>query len=253
VRYLPPQHGAWAFLGLPLVLALPVTPPTPLLLALTVAWVAAYPASYAALGLARARRSRRFRRPLLVWSVVALVPALLLVTARPWLLLVGAGYLLLFVVNLAYARRNDERALLNDAVFVAECALMVVVTWAVGAGEQSFQPPGPVPPRVWVLTVLCALVLLGSTLHVKSLMRERRDARYARASWLVAMASVAASVGLAVWWGLPSGWWLVLPFVLMAARSLAASRLASARPGRIGMIELACFVAAALGASLAAT
>jgi hypothetical protein len=236
------------------LLALPVTPLTPLLLALTVAWVAAYPASYAALGLVRARRPQRFRRPLLVWSLLALAAALPLVLARPWLLAVGAGYLLLFAVNVAYARRNDERALVNDVVFVVECSLMVVVTWAVGAGKRSWAPPPPasVPTEVWVLTVLCALVLIGSTLHVKSLLRERRDPRYARASRVVALGSVVAAVGLAAWWGLPSGAWLVLPFVLMAGRALASSRLASARPGRIGMVELACFVVAVLAAVLAA-
>ena len=252
-RYLPPQHGAWAFLGLPVLLALPVTPPSPLLLALAVAWVAAYPASYAALGLVRARRPERFRRPLLVWSLLALAAALVLVWARPWLLLVGVGYLLLFTVNLAHARRNDERALLNDAVFVLECALMVVVTWAVGAGGRSWTPPplDAVPTQVWVLAVTCALVLAGSTLHVKSLVRERRDPRFARASRVLALAGLPMAAGLATWWGIPSGLWLLLPFVLMAGRSMAAGRLASARPARIGLVELGCFVAAVLAAVLA--
>lgn len=250
---MPPQHGAWAFLGLPVLLALPVTPSSALLLALAVAWVAAYPASYAALGLVRARRPERFRRPLAVWSLLVLPAALVLVWARPWLVLVGVGYLLLFAVNLVHARRNDERALLNDAVFVLECALMVPVTWAVGAGGSSWAPPplAQVPTQVWVLTLVCALVLAGSTLHVKSLVRERRDPRYARASRVLALASVPAAAGLAVWWGLPAGLWLLLPFVLMAARSAAAGRLASARPARIGLVELGCFVAAVLAAVLA--
>jgi len=69
-RYLPPQHGAWAFLALPLALGAVLAPASPLLLVLTVAWVAAYPLSYAALGLARARRKQRFVRPLVVWLAV---------------------------------------------------------------------------------------------------------------------------------------------------------------------------------------
>ena len=63
--YVHPQHGAWAFLALPLVLGAVVTPWTPLLVALAVAWVAAYPMSYAAFGLVRAKRPRRFRAPFL--------------------------------------------------------------------------------------------------------------------------------------------------------------------------------------------
>jgi hypothetical protein len=251
--YVPPQHGAWAFLGLPLVLGAVVTPWTPLLVLLAVAWVAAYPWSYAAFGLVRAKRPQRFRAPFLVWSAVVLPAAAALLVWRPWLVWVGLGYVALFAVNLHYARRNDERALANDAVFVAECAAMVAVTWAVGAGTRSWTPPGvdAVPTHVWVLVVVCALVLLGSTLHVKSLIRERRDPRFARASHVFAIACVPASVALGAWWGWPSGAWLVAPFVVLAVRAYAVPRRAL-RPGAVGMIELGCFVLVALAAVLAA-
>jgi hypothetical protein len=247
-RYVPPQHGAWAFLGLPVVLGAAISPASPLVLVLAVAWVAAYPVSYAALGLVRSRRPQRFRRMLAVWAVPLAPSIVVLVLARPWLLGVGLLMLGLFAVNLAYARRNDERALANDLVFVAECAAMVPVTWAVATGDRSWLPPSPVPMQVWVLTVMCLLVLVGSTLHVKSLLRERRDPRYARASRAVALLSVPAAAGLAAWWGLPSGWWLLLPFVLLAVRAVVPP---PTRPGRIGMLELGCFVAAALAAALA--
>lgn len=83
--YVPPQHGAWAFLALPVLLGVLVTPWTPLILLLALAWIAVYPLSYAAFGLARARRATRFRRPLAAWAVVTLVPAIALVVALPWL------------------------------------------------------------------------------------------------------------------------------------------------------------------------
>jgi amino acid transporter len=118
--YVPHQHGAWAFLALPLVLGAVVTPWTPLLVALAVAWVAAYPMSHAAFGLVRARRPRRFRAPFLVWSAVVLPAAAILLVERPWLIWVGLSYALLFTVNMRYARRNNERALANDLVFIAD-------------------------------------------------------------------------------------------------------------------------------------
>jgi hypothetical protein len=250
--YLPPQHGAWAFLGLPVFLGVLVAPWTPLLLVLTVAWVAAYPASYAALGLVRARHPQRYRRPLASW-LVAVVPAVVaLVAWRPWLVWVGLGYLVLFAVNLGYARRNDERAIGNDLVFVVECAAMVVVTWAVGAGERSWSPPRPgdVPGRVWVLTAICWLVMVGSTLHVKSLIRKRRDTRYGRASRAVAVGSVLASVVLADQWGWPGGAWLVLPFAVLAVRAHLVGRR-PVRPVALGMIELGGFTLIAIGGILA--
>jgi hypothetical protein len=246
--YVPPQHGAWAFLGLPVLLALAVSPWTPLVLLLALAWVAAYPASYALLGLTRSRRPQRFRRMLAVWAVPLVPAALVLVVARPWLLWAGLAYVVLFAVNLVHARRNAERALLNDLVFVVECAAMVPLTWAVASGTPSWTPPAPVPEQVWVLAVLCALVLCGSTLHVKAHLRERRDPRYRRASRAVALGSLVAAVGLALRWGLPSGWWLLLPFVLLAVRAWLPP---PARPARLGLLELVPFVAAVLAAVLA--
>ena len=251
-RYVPPQHGAWAFLGLPLVLGAVVAPWTPLLVVLALAWVAAYPWSYAALGLARARRKQRFVRPFAVWAAVVVPAGALLVLQRPWLVWVGAAYLLLFAVNLRYAAHNNERAIANDAVFVAECSAMVWVVWAVGASEGSWSPPstGAAPAHAWVLVVVCALVLIGSTLHVKSLIRERRDPRYARASRAVALGSVPAAGALAAWWGLPHGAWLVLPFAALAVRAFVVGRR-PLRPGVIGIVELGGFVLAAVTAVVA--
>jgi hypothetical protein len=251
--YVPPQHGAWAFLALPLVLGATVTPWTPLLLVLALAWVAAYPWSYAALGLARARRSQRFRRPLLVWSAVLAPAVAVLLVSRPWLVWVGLVYVAGFAVNLRYARRNDERALVNDAVFVAECTGMVLVTWLVGTGDTSWRPPrlDTVPAQVWILSIMCALVLMGSTMHVKSLIRERTDPRFAAASRVLAVASVPVALVLAAWWGWPDGAWLVLPFVALAVRAFVVGRRPT-RPGLIGMVELGTFVLVAVCAALAA-
>lgn len=252
--YVPPQHGAWAFLALPLILGFIVTPWTPLLLVLAIVWIAAYPMSYAALGLVRSKRPQRFRAPFLVWSAVVLPAVAVLLVWRPWLLWVGVAYAALFAINLGYARRNRERALANDVVFVVECSAMVAVTWVVGFGDQSWSPPsvGSVPAEVWVLVMVCALVLLGSTLHVKSLIRERRDPRYARASLVVASLSVPAAVELGAWWGWPSGAWLIVPFVALVVRAFVVPGR-SMRPGAIGMIELSCFALVAGAAVLAAT
>lgn len=255
VSLVPPQHGAWAFLGLPLVVGWTVATWTPLLPVLALAWVTAYPASYFALAIVADRSRRRpqperFVRPLVVWSAPVVVGGIVLLWMRPWLVWVALAYLAAFAVNVAYARRRDDRALTNDVVFVVECAAMVAVTWAVSVGDNGWTPPSPVPTDVWILTLAVALLLAGSTMHVKSLIRERSDPRYARASRVVAIVSVALAAGLAVWWGLPSGWWLVLPFAYAAARSFVV-RDPGTRPGMIGMVELVGFVLMAVAAVLA--
>ncbi len=237
--------------------ALPVTPWTPLLVLLAGAWVAAYPASYFLLAIVRDAESRhpdpgRFVPPLAAWSVPVLVLGVPLLVARPWLVWVAALYLVAFAVNLAYARRRDERALTNDAVFIVECAAMVPVTWLVGTGQAGWGIPdlAAVPSHVWVLTAAVALLLLGSTLHVKSLIRERSDARYARASRAVALVSTIGSLALAAWWGLPAGLALTLPFAWFAIRSVLLAD-PTMRPARLGMVELVGFLLLVAAATLA--
>lgn len=252
-RYVPPQHGAWAFLGLPLVLGALVSPASWALLPLAVAWVVAYPWSYALLGLVRARHKRRFVRPLVVWSA-ALVPAVvLLLVLRPWLIWWSPLFVAGFGVNLWYASRNDERALLNDLVFVLECAAIVVVTWGVCVGSGTASPPSlaDASAQVWLATLVCALVLTGSTLHVKSLIRERRDPRYALASRVFAVACLVASPLLALAWGVPGGWSFVVVFAALAVRAFRVVP-GTARPGVLGMIELGGFVLAVVATAIAA-
>jgi hypothetical protein len=103
---------------------------------------------------------------------------------------------------------------------------------------------------MWVLTVAVALLLGGSTLHVKSLIRERADPRFARASRVFSFACLAGSFGLAAWWGLPAGLPLVAPFAWFTVRSIALADPASP-PGRIGVVELVGFVLLVAAAALA--
>ncbi len=237
----PPQHGAWAFLGLPVVLGASESGWSWLLVPLTLAWVAAYPVSWAVTGLLSARRPQRFRRPLAVWSALTVPPAVLLVVARPWLVWVGIAYAVLFAVNIRYARAHDERALVNDLVFIVECAGVVPVTVAVADGARTWSvPTGVLDAESGVLTAVCALTLLGSTLHVKSLLRERRDPRFLAASRAFALACVPVAA-LAAYPLDARAAWLAVPFAALALRAfLVPGR--PWRPGRIGMVELAGFL-----------
>jgi hypothetical protein len=252
VRYLPPQHGAWAFLGLPLILGALTAPGTVLLVPLAVAWVCAYPLSYAVLGMIRSPRPERYRRPALVWGAVVAPPCLVLVAAQPWLLGVGAAFAALLAVNAVYARRNDERALVNDLVLIVECSSIIPLMWGIGSAASSptGRPELPVPNDVWLLALLCGLVLAGSTLHVKSLIRERTNPLYATASKAFALTCLPVGMAIAWAWGLPEGWWLVVPFVVLAARAWRPAR-GDGRPGVIGAIELVCFIVTSLAAVFA--
>ena len=75
----PPQHGAWAFLAIPLIIGFVTIGVSPTALAFAIAWIAAYPASYygtqgIAARIRRGRWSVRARAELrraLPWAVIA--------------------------------------------------------------------------------------------------------------------------------------------------------------------------------------
>jgi hypothetical protein len=106
-----------------------------------------------------------------------------------------------------------------------------------------------VPTEVLAVTGLCALVLVDSTLHVRSLIRQRRDARAARLSRAVSLAGLAAAAGLGTAVGMmPAGWWLPAGYAVLVVRAFAVR---TTRPARIGLAELGAFAAVAVTAGLA--
>ena len=248
-RIVPGQHGAWAFLALPLALAMTRTGWFPLLPAVAVAWVAAYPLSWAATGRLTARRPERFDQALMTWAPIALLAGIPLLVARPWLVWVLLGYAALWLVNLGFASGRRERSLGNDLVLVAECTLMIPVTLGIGAVESGWSPPYDVLDSHLVLPmVACAGALLGSVLHVKSLIRERANPRYVMGSRAFAVAAalvVAVAAARA-----DQSLWVVPPFVLLATRTWLV-RGPAWRPAQLGMVELAGLSLVVVGVALA--
>lgn len=250
-KLVPPQHGAWGFLALPLALGVCAASGwTGALAPVMVAWVAAYPFSWAVTCLVTMPRPERYRDAAALWGAAAILPGVAALVLCPWLVWVLVAYAALFGVNLAFARARSERALANDLVLVAECSMMVPVVAGVATGAGGLLPPWPAMTSAWVLalTAVCALTLVGSTLHVKSLIRERRDRRYARASQAVALVSVPAVYAVVRPADPLLAWWMTVPFVFFAVRSLR--RDPTWRPSRIGLVELAGLVLVALAAAL---
>lgn len=238
---LPPQHGAWAFLLVPLLLGFALLGWSVPGLVLTVAWVAAYPASYF-LGRAVVVRWRRGRwsriatrerdraRP---WIVIAAAASLALLPGRPWLLAAGAGLALAWGASLWLSRTGHERGLGNDLVLVGQASLAVPLL-------AAMTTPGWPASVAWQAAGVCLVFFAGSVLHVKSLIREAGNRRWAvasRAYHLTALASLAWSP------------WLVLPFAAAALRSFVVPP--GARPAVIGGVETVVAVLVVVGGALA--
>ena len=219
-RFLPPQHGAWAMLLVPWLAGVLAAgfrwPHLPLLLA----WLGGYLLSYYLLLAVKTRRPGRVRTQLAVYAAPTVLLGGLVVAAVPRLLWYAPCYALLLAVNVGYAARRDERALLNDLASVVQSCLMVFVCATVADA-----PPADVTP---VFVALLAY-FTGTVLYVKTVIRERDSIGYRRAS--IAFHLLAAA-----------GMLLLNPlvgavFLLLATRAwaLPGRRL---RPVHVGLIEL---------------
>jgi hypothetical protein len=231
-QFIPPQHGAWAMLLLPWLGGVLIAGFHWVHLPLLGAWLAGYLLSYYALQAVKTRRPARFRPQLLLYGPVAAALGLVVVVARPAVLAYAPAYLLLLALNARYARQRRERALLNDLGSVVQSCLMVLVAATVaGAGLGQVVPA--------FMAVL--LYFTGTVLYVKTMIRERGNAAYHRAS----VAYHAAACVVAAFLSLP----LTAVFALLLARAAALPRYRLA-PEHVGIIEI---VASALVLAAAAT
>jgi hypothetical protein len=237
----PQQHGAWAFLAVPLLLGLVLTGASGIGLAFSAAWVLAYPASYY-LGrslVVRWRRgswtrlAKRELRNAAPWLVAASGLAAGLVLLRPWLLAVGAILALAWGASLWLTRTGHERGIVNDLLLVGQASLAVPLLWAITIDAAP-------PAQAWQAALVCAVFFTGSVLHVKSLIREADDPRWARGSRLYHIAALGM--------GLLSPW-LLLPFGAAAVRAFAVP--AGSRPAIIGGVEAMVSGLVVIGGALA--
>lgn len=206
---------------LPMVATVVVTGGHWLHLPLLGAWLAGYLGSYYALQAVKTRRPRRFIGPLLLYAAVTVPLAVLVVVARPGVLPYAPAYAVLIGVNVGYAWRRRERALLNDLASVVQSCLIVPVAATVAG----------VPVRAVVgVFVVMLLYFTGTVVYVKTMIRKRGSTGYRRAS----ITYHIAALGVAVWLG-PA---VTAVFALLLARAwvLPGRPLA---PKHVGLLEIA--------------
>lgn len=229
----PPQHGAWAFLVVPLAVGGALAGAWGVSATLfALAWIAAFPVSYyggRALDVRRRRGrwsdlARREALRAVPWVALVVACGVPLALVRPWTLLAAAGAGILWLLSLAASARFGDRSLPNNAVLVVQ-ALVALPTSAALALDS---PGRPELPPGWIEgAAVVALFLFGSVLHVKARLREAGNPRYRAASVAFhATAAVVAAVVAPVWL------WAALPAL---ARAVAVPQ--KVRPGILGAVE----------------
>lgn len=220
LRFLPPQHGAWAMLAVPYLAGVLVAGWSWVAAPLAGAWLAGYLLSYYLFQAIKTGRPRRWRDQIVLYATLTLPLLAVVVLARPAVLWYAPAYAVLLSVNAWYAWRRRERALLNDLSSVVQSCLLVFVVATVA---------GTNPGEVTGAFVACAAYFAGTALYVKTMIRERDNAAYRR--WSIGY-HVGALV-LAFWLGpLVAG---LFAWLLVRAWLLSGRRLA---PSRVGLIEV---------------
>ena len=247
--WVPNQHGAWAMLASPLLLGALATGLHGVHALLALFWFAGYFAFFATSVWLKSGRKARFRQPVWVYVALAALAGAALAATRPGLLWFAALFVGPLGVGLWAAAQRRERDLLAGLTTVLGSALMTIVAYAAPAATTAAAPALAVAAldgelrRPLLLAVGQFLYFGGTVCYVKSMIRERGNARFLALSvgW-----HVLAVVVVATW-----SPWLALVFALLTVRAWVVPRFALS-PKQIGIAEIVSTLAVAL-VSLATT
>jgi hypothetical protein len=171
---IPKQHGAWAMLIIPYFLGAYYGGFSWLHIPLFLGWLLLYLATYPFFMVVK-KRSQYY----LKWFLFYLVPALVLVLI-PFLynfrlIYFGFSMLPFFFINIYYAKKKNERALLNDLAAIAEFCIGGLASFYIGEGELNL--------KAVEIFSFCFLFFTGSSFYVKTMIREKKNVAYKWASW----------------------------------------------------------------------
>jgi hypothetical protein len=233
--YLPKQHGAWAMLILPLLFGVIASTPSWRHALLFAAWLLAYLFAYAFLQWVRTRRKPVWLGPLRLYGGLLLPAGAALIVLEPEILPLLPLAVPLILINLYFAKRNRERAFLNDLAAVILFSLMTFVAFRVGDGTDA--------ALAFELFGLSVLYFTGTIFYVKTMIREKHHKAFYRYSVLY-HAAFFAVVAL-----------LYPPALLPAAAVLLVRAIVTPRLNpaimTIGILEIAYSALVLIGAWVA--
>ncbi len=242
----PRQHGAWPMLAIPLLLGISVSRFDGWQLVLAGAAASGYLASATAQAWRRARNRQKYWFALLVYSGTFTALGLALTVSHPALWVALLVLAPAAAVTSLLSRPGRPRGVIESLAQVAQ-ALVLVPAAAYLAGPLD-------DSRVALATLVAGLYLTGTVLVVRSVIRERGNARFVVLSiGYHAIAAITASLLL------PDAYAVL--FVALAARAIVlpiverhlADTAHPLRPIRVGMVEIlasVCLVGLSLASPL---
>lgn len=172
---IPKQHGAWAMLVIPFVLGAYAGGISWLHLPLFLGWLGLYLAAYPFLMTVKTKRKGEYMRWFYRYFSGAVIMLAIPLFFQWKLVYFGLAMVPFFFVNLYYAKKKDERALLNDVAAIASFCIGGLASFYIGRGELTTQ--------AFELYMFCFVFFIGSTFYVKTMIREKKNPMYKWVSW----------------------------------------------------------------------
>ncbi len=173
---LPKQHGAWAMLLIPFVLGVGASQPSWIHIPLFIGWFFLYLATYPALMAVK----KKNRVLYLKWATIYFMPVVLsmivILLYNYRFIYFGALMLPFFLINIYFASKNKERALIND--------ISAIFTFSIGGIASYYAGNGSVDGIAIMIAILSILFFLGSAFFVKTMIREKKNPIYKWISWI---------------------------------------------------------------------
>ncbi|MDO4625796.1 MAG: YwiC-like family protein [Pasteurellaceae bacterium] len=187
------QHGAIVMALMPFLYGMLHAQPIIWHLFLGLAWFSLYLMTYPFLSLFKGRNLDLYRRWSIIYAATSLLfalPALYYNWQVIWFVL--AIFPLSFV-SIYYTKQKNERALIND--------LVAILIFAIAGMAAYYFPQRQLDQGLWQTALYPSLFFIGTTLYVKSVLRERKNPFYLRLSlifhWICCLIFIPFNLGLA--------------------------------------------------------
>ncbi|MED4903138.1 YwiC-like family protein [Parageobacillus thermoglucosidasius] len=172
---IPKQHGAWAMLAIPFLLGAYAGGFAWLHLPLFLGWLFLYLATYPLLMAIKSKRKQAYMKSFYCYMAIAAALLAICLWHAPSLFYFGVAMVPLFLVNIYYTKRKQERAFWNDVAAIAVFCIGGLASFYIGRGALTVQ--------ALELVIFCFLFFLGSTFYVKTMIREKKNPIYKWLSW----------------------------------------------------------------------
>lgn len=217
------QHGAIVMALMPFLYGMLLSNPIWQHTFLLLAWASAYLLTYPFLSLFKGRNLELYRKWTGIYAVataIFAIPALL----HNWKIIYFALAMLpLLFVSIHYTKTKNERAMTNDLAGIAIFAIAGMCAYYFA--DSQFDLP------IWWTALYPSLFFIGTTLYVKSVMRERKNPLYLKLS-------IAFHALCVIVFALLGEWWLAAAFVLPLVRAIyLPTKKLSVK--QVGLIEIA--------------